>query len=436
MKIISHPTRDTWNVILKRPALSDKIVNKVVADILNNIKTNGDDAVKGYTYKYDKVAINDFNVLPEEFDEAEGMVAPDLKKAIMTARENIEKFHSAQVSVRKIIETTPGVLCWQKSVPIEKVGLYIPGGSAPLFSTVLMLGIPAKLAGCKQIILCTPPNHESKVHPAILYTARLIGLNRIFKIGGIQSIAAMAYGTSTVPHVDKIFGPGNLYVTAAKQLVAMHGVAIDMPPGPSEVAIMADATSIPSFVAADLLSQAEHGADSQVILFTCCEEIIEPINKEIDIQLESLPRKEIAIKALLNSKAIVLDSTEEMLDIANEYAPEHLIIAMEEASLIAEKIINAGSVFIGNYSPESAGDYASGTNHALPTAGYAKGYNGVNLDSFMRKITFQQLSPYGLFNIGPTIEIMAEAEDLKAHKNAASIRIKAIIEEHKKNNHV
>jgi histidinol dehydrogenase len=335
-----------------------------------------------------------------------------------------------------MIETTPGVVCWQKSIPIEKVGLYIPGGSAPLFSTVLMLGIPAKLAGCKEIILCTPPNHEGKVHPAILYTAKLIGLNRIYKIGGIQSIAAMAFGTKTVPHVDKIFGPGNLYVTAAKQLVAMQGVAIDMPAGPSEVAIMADDTSIASFVAADLLSQAEHGADSQVILFTCNEEILDPISKEIDIQLESLPRKEIAKKALANSKAIVLSSETEMLDITNEYAPEHLIIAMDKAQEVAEKIVNAGSVFIGNYSPESAGDYASGTNHALPTAGYAKGYNGVNLDSFMRKITFQQLSQYGLFNIGPTIEIMAEAEELFAHKNAASIRLKAIVNEHKKMDYV
>ena len=335
---------------------------------------------------------------------------------------------------RKVIETTPGVFCWQKSVPIEKVGLYIPGGSAPLFSTVLMLGIPAKLAGCHEIILCTPPDKEGKVHPAILYTAKLIGLTKIYKIGGIQSIAAMAFGTQTVPKVAKIFGPGNLYVTAAKQIVGMHGVAIDMPAGPSEVAIMADHTAIPSFIAADLLSQAEHGADSQVILFTCNEDILESIFKELDAQLEALPRKEIAIKALENSKAIVLNSMDEMLEITNEYAPEHLIIALENAPEIADRIINAGSVFIGNYSPESAGDYASGTNHALPTAGYAKGYSGVNLDSFMKKITFQQLSKYGLFNIGPTIEIMAEAEHLMAHKNAATIRLKAILTESQKGN--
>jgi histidinol dehydrogenase len=332
------------------------------------------------------------------------------------------------------VETTPGVFCWQKSVAIEKVGLYIPGGSAPLFSTVLMLGIPAKMAGCSEIILCTPPNKEGKVHPAILYTAKLIGLTKIYKIGGIQSIAAMAFGTETVTKVAKIFGPGNLYVTAAKQIVGMHGVAIDMPAGPSEVAIMADKSCEPSFIAADLLSQAEHGADSQVILFTCKEEILPEIVKELELQLEQLPRKEIAKKALENSKVIILSSVDEMLEITNDYAPEHLIIAMENAPEIAEKIVNAGSVFLGNYSPESAGDYASGTNHALPTAGYAKGYSGVNLDSFMKKITFQQLSKYGLFNIGPVIEVMAEAEELIAHKNAASIRLKSIINESKKKN--
>lgn len=436
MNIIKYPDRDTWTEILKRPALSDDVVNKVVLEILNDIKARGDRAVRDYTLKFDNVEVEQFAVTEEEFNEAEKFVESDLIKAILVAKENIEKFHSAQTVVRKVIETTPGVLCWQKSVPIEKVGLYIPGGTAPLFSTVLMLGIPARLAGCSDIILCTPPNHQGKVHPAILYTAKLTGVNRIFKIGGIQSVGAMTFGTETVPKVNKIFGPGNLYVTAAKQFAAMHGVAIDMPAGPSEVAIMADATCVPSFVAADLLSQAEHGADSQVILFTCCEEIIEPINKELNIQLEALPRKEIARKALLNSKAIILGTEEELLDITNDYAPEHLIIAMGNATLIAEKVINAGSVFIGNYSPESAGDYASGTNHALPTAGYAKGYNGVNLDSFTRKVTFQQLSPYGLFNIGPTIEIMAEAEELRAHRNAVSIRLKAIVNEHKNNNHV
>lgn len=433
MNVIKYPKKEDWTEILKRPSLGDDMVNQAVLEVLDDVKKNGDAAVSKYTEKFDKVLLKSFLVTEKEFNEAEELVDSTLKKAIQTAKQNIEKFHSAQKTARKVVETTPGVFCWQKSVPIDKVGLYIPGGSAPLFSTVLMLGVPAKLAGCHEIILCSPPNKEGKIHPAILYTAQLIGLKNIYKIGGIQSIAAMAFGTETVPKVAKIFGPGNLYVTAAKQLVGMHGVAIDMPAGPSEVAIMADQTSVPSFIAADLLSQAEHGADSQVILFTCHEEILEAINKELDAQLEKLPRKEIAMKALGNSKAIVLKSVDEMLEITNDYAPEHLIIAMEDAPEVADKIINAGSVFIGNYSPESAGDYASGTNHALPTAGYAKGYSGVNLDSFMKKITFQQLSKYGLFNIGPTIEIMAEAEQLIAHKNAASIRLKAIINESQKN---
>ena len=434
MNVIKYPKKEDWVEILKRPSLGDDMVNQAVLEVLDDVKKNGDAAVSKYTEKFDKVALQNFSVSEAEFNEADELVDSTFKKAIQTAKHNIEKFHSAQKLSRKVVETTPGVFCWQKSVPIEKVGLYIPGGSAPLFSTVLMLGIPAKLAGCHEIILCSPPNKEGKIHPAILYTAKLIGLTRIYKIGGIQSIAAMAFGTQSVPKVAKIFGPGNLYVTAAKQIVGMHGVAIDMPAGPSEVAIMADQTSVPSFIAADLLSQAEHGADSQVILFTCKEEILDAINKELDSQLETLPRKEIAKKALENSRAIVLKSVDEMLEITNEYAPEHLIIAMENAPDVADKIINAGSVFIGNYSPESAGDYASGTNHALPTAGYAKGYSGVNLDSFMKKITFQQLSKYGLFNIGPTIEIMAEAEQLVAHKNAASIRLKAIINESQKNN--
>jgi histidinol dehydrogenase len=434
MNVIRYPKKEDWVEILKRPSLGDDMVNQAVLEVLDGVKKNGDAAVSNYTQKFDKVLLTDFLVSDRELNEADQLVDTSLKKCIQTAKQNIEKFHSAQRMSRKVVETTPGVFCWQKSVPIEKVGLYIPGGSAPLFSTVLMLGVPAKLAGCNEIILCTPPNKEGKVHPAILYTAKLIGLTNIYKIGGIQSIAAMAFGTESVPKVAKIFGPGNLYVTAAKQIVAIHGVAIDMPAGPSEVAIMADQTAVPSFIAADLLSQAEHGADSQVILFTCKDEILESISKEIDSQLEALPRKEIAKKALENSKFIVLKSVDEMLDITNEYAPEHLIIAMEKASEIADRIINAGSVFIGNYSPESAGDYASGTNHALPTAGYAKGYSGVNLDSFMKKITFQQLSKYGLFNIGPTIEILAEAEQLMAHKNAATIRLKAIINESQKTN--
>lgn len=434
MNIFKNPRREEWQELLKRPKLKEEEVYQTVRDVLNDVKQNGDDAVRKYTQLFDKVSINDLKVSAAEFEEAEKQVNPELKKSIQTARSNIEKFHSAQKCSRKVIETTPGVFCWQKSVAIESVGLYIPGGSAPLFSTVLMLGVPAVLAGCKNIALCTPPNKEGKVHPAILYTAKLIGLTDVFKTGGIQSIGAMAYGTQSVPKVNKIFGPGNLYVTAAKQMASVDGVAIDMPAGPSEVAVMADNTSVPAFVAADLLSQAEHGADSQVILFTCDESIIEPIQKELEIQLDVLPRKEIARKALENSKIIILGNETELLDITNQYAPEHLIIAMDKAIDLAEHIVNAGSVFIGNYSCESAGDYASGTNHALPTAGYAKGYSGVNLDSFMKKISFQQLSKYGMFNIGPVIEIMAEAEELIAHKNAATIRLKSIITESKSKN--
>jgi histidinol dehydrogenase len=426
MKIIKYPQRREWIDILKRPSLGDELVNQNVLEVLNNVRTDGDKAIRQFTLKYDKVQLENFVVSKEEFIEAEGMIDVSLKKCIGIARQNIEKFHSSQNSVRKVVETTPGVFCWQKSVPIDTVGLYIPGGTAPLFSTVLMLGIPAKLAGCKRIILCTPPNKEGKVHPAILYTAKIIGLTEVYKIGGIQSIGAMAFGTETIPKVAKIFGPGNLYVTAAKQMVGMQGVAIDMPAGPSEVAILADKTCNPSFIAADLLSQAEHGPDSQVVLITSEESIIEPVLSELDIQLENLPRKEIAIRALENSKVIIVDSISQMIEIVNEYAPEHLIIATDQAIDLAEQITNAGSVFIGNYSPESAGDYASGTNHALPTAGYAKGYSGVNLDSFMKKISFQQLSKYGIFNIGPVIETMAEAEQLFGHKYAATVRLRSI----------
>lgn len=429
MNIIRHPKKSDWDEILKRPSLGDDFVNQNVLEVLNDVRANGDEAVKRYTLKFDKVNIENLKVSATEFDEATALVDQALKKSIETAKQNIQKFHAAQNSARKVVETTPGVFCWQKSVAIETVGLYIPGGSAPLFSTVLMLGIPAKIAGCKRIVLCTPPNKEGKVHPAILYTAKLIGLTEVYKVGGIQSISAMAFGTQSIPKVAKIFGPGNLYVTAAKQMVGMHGVAIDMPAGPSEVAIMADNTCKPAFIAADLLSQAEHGPDSQVVLLTCDESILQAVESELETQLQNLPRKEIAKKALENSKTIILQSTEEMLEIVNEYAPEHLIIATEDAAELAEKITNAGSVFIGNYSPESAGDYASGTNHALPTAGYAKGYSGVNLDSFMKKITFQQLSKYGIFNIGPIIEQMAEAEDLMGHKYAATVRLRSIADD-------
>lgn len=426
MNIIKYPKKEEWNSILKRPSLGDDLVNQNVLEVLNDVRNHGDEAVRRYTLKFDHVELKDWLVSKQEIDEAVSLVDSDLKKSIEIAKKNIEKFHAAQNTSRKVVETTPGVFCWQKSVPIDTVGLYIPGGSAPLFSTVLMLGIPAKIAGCKKVVLCTPPNKEGKVHPAILYTANLIGLTEIYKIGGIQSISAMAFGTESVPKVAKIFGPGNLYVTAAKQMVGLHGVAIDMPAGPSEVAILADQSCKPDFIAADLLSQAEHGPDSQVVLITCNESILPPVLKEIDEQLADLPRRDIARRALENSKAIIVKSTEEMLEIVNEYAPEHLIIATENAPDLAEKITNAGSVFIGHYSPESAGDYASGTNHALPTAGYAKGYSGVNLDSFMKKITFQQLSKYGIFNIGPVIEKMAEAEALMGHKYAATVRLRSI----------
>lgn len=430
MNIIRYPKKNEWIDILKRPSLGDELVNQNVLEILNDVRANGDNAVRHYTMKFDKTDLQSFAVSAREFEEAISLVDSSLKKSIEIAKKNIEKFHAAQNSVRKVVETTPGVFCWQKSVPIDSVGLYIPGGSAPLFSTVLMLGIPAKIAGCKRVILCTPPNKEGKVHPAILYTANLIGLTEIYKVGGIQSISAMAFGTESIPKVAKIFGPGNLYVTAAKQMVGMHGVAIDMPAGPSEVAILADKTCEPAFIAADLLSQAEHGPDSQVVLITYQEGILKPVLDELEIQLENLPRKDIAKKALENSKVIIVESVSEMIEIVNEYAPEHLIIATDMASDLAEQITNAGSVFIGNYSPESAGDYASGTNHALPTAGYAKGYSGVNLDSFMKKITFQQLTKYGIFNIGPVIEDMAEAEHLQGHKYAASVRLKFIANEH------
>lgn len=426
MNIIKYPKKEEWNSILKRPSLGDDLVNQNVIEVLNDVRNHGDEAVRRYTLKFDHVELKDLLVSKQEIHEAVSLVDSDLKKSIEIAKKNIEKFHAAQNTSRKVVETTPGVFCWQKSVPIDTVGLYIPGGSAPLFSTVLMLGIPAKIAGCKKVVLCTPPNKEGKVHPAILYTANLIGLTEIYKIGGIQSISAMAFGTESVPKVAKIFGPGNLYVTAAKQMVGLHGVAIDMPAGPSEVAILADQSCKPDFIAADLLSQAEHGPDSQVVLITCNESILPPVLKEIDEQLANLPRRDIARRALENSKAIIVKSTEEMLEIVNEYAPEHLIIATENAPDLAERITNAGSVFIGHYSPESAGDYASGTNHALPTAGYAKGYSGVNLDSFMKKITFQQLSKYGIFNIGPVIEKMAEAEALMGHKYAATVRLRSI----------
>ncbi len=432
MKTVKYPNRSEWNALLKRPAMNVASLESIVSSVLSDIKVNGDAAVKKYTLQFDKVVIENLLVTEEEFIEAEKNVSSELKAAIQLAKSNIEKFHIAQKEESKIIETIEGVKCWRKSVAIEKVGLYIPGGSAPLFSTILMLGIPAQIAGCREIILCTPPSPLERglrgeaINAAILYTAKLVGISKVFKIGGVQAIGAMAYGTESVPKVFKIFGPGNQYVTCAKQLINKEGVAIDMPAGPSEVAVLADETCVPEFVAADLLSQAEHGADSQVILVSDNETVIANIQQELAKQLELLPRRELTAKALENSKAILVKDKNEAIDLLNEYAPEHLIIACKDDEQLAEKVINAGSVFLGNYSCESAGDYASGTNHTLPTNGYAKAYSGVSLDSFVKKITFQKLTKTGIQNIGKAIELMAEAEGLQAHKNAVTSRIKSV----------
>jgi histidinol dehydrogenase len=423
MEIYRYPLLKSWPEITKRPFAnhSDKI--DTVREVMLNIRENGDDALREYTKRFDLVDIVDFKVTTEEIEEAIRKVEPELKEAIAIAANNIDLFHVAQKIPHRIIETMPGVKCWQKSVPIEHVGLYIPGGSAPLFSTVLMLGIPALIAGCKNVVLCTPPDREGKIHPAILYAASVCHITEIFKVGGMQAIGAMAYGTESVPKVEKIFGPGNSWVTAAKQFVAMADCAIDMPAGPSEVAVMADKSANPSFVAADLLSQAEHGPDSQVILVTTDEQLIADVIENIGLQLKELPRLATATKALENSRAILVNDLEEMVGLINFYAPEHLIIATQNAAEIAEEISNAGSVFIGNYSPESAGDYASGTNHTLPTNGWARSFSGIGLDSFCKKITFQEITKEGIQQLGPTIEKMAEAEQLFAHKNAATLRM-------------
>jgi histidinol dehydrogenase len=423
IEIIKYPSKEDWKKILKRPRFNPYTMEETVLNILEQVKNHGDEAVAKFTNEFDGVYLDDFTVSKTEFDEAEKDLSDAVKKSISTAIKNIERFHRNQIVPEKPIETSPGVKCWQRSVAIEKVGLYIPGGTAPLFSTLLMLGIPAKIVGCREIVVCTPPHSNGKIHPAILYSCKLIGLSKVFKIGGIQAIAAMAYGTETVPAVYKIFGPGNQYVTTAKLMVNREGVAIDMPAGPSEVALLADETGVPSFIASDLLSQAEHGVDSQVMLITTMEEIVKPILAELMAQLDKLPRKEIASRALENSKIIILESEDEMVDLMNEYAPEHLILALKNSEAIASRIINAGSVFLGNYSPESAGDYASGTNHTLPTNGYAKVYGGVNIDSFIKKITFQQISEYGLFNIGSAVMEMAAIEDLEGHKNAVKLRL-------------
>ena len=423
MKVINEPSTNEWASILARPTIDAALLNEKVNAIIEEVSVGGDDAIKKFTLQFDRVSINEFKVTAEKIAATENLISAGLKTAIQLAKVNIEVFHHSQIQKVERIETMPGVWCWRKSVGIEKVGIYIPGGSAPLFSTVLMLGVPAKMAGCKEIILCTPPNEQGEIHPAILYAASLVGVTAIYSVGGAQAIAAMAYGTATIPKVHKIFGPGNQYVTAAKQLVQQNGMAIDMPAGPSEVCVWADENAIPSFVAADLLSQAEHGPDSQVILIANNTVIVEAIQREIDLQLTVLTRKEFAAKALANSKAIILSNQDQAIDLINAYAPEHLILSVDNALQIADKIINAGSVFIGNYSPESVGDYASGTNHTLPTNGYAKAYSGVSLDSFVKKITFQQLTERGLMNIAPTVIEMADAEGLQAHSNAVSVRL-------------
>ncbi len=426
MNVVKYPSKADWKQLLSRPALSVEGLYERVQTVLDTVRKGGDKALKDYELQFDKVQLDSLAVSQAELDEAAALVPAELRSAIDRAAQNIRKFHESQLPQLSKVETTPGVTCWQKAVPITKVGLYIPGGTAPLFSTVLMLAIPARTAGCSEIVLCTPPGRDRKVNPAILYAAQVAGVNRFFKLGGSQAIAAMAYGTESVPKVSKIFGPGNPYVTAAKQIVSLKDVAIDMPAGPSEVEVIADAQANPAFVAADLLSQAEHGRDSQVILLTTSEELIEKVQAEVDRQVALLPRNEIAEASLGNSRMILLSNDDEIIEMTNEYAPEHLIIQTQNASELAERVVNAGSVFIGPWSPESAGDYASGTNHTLPTSGYAKAYSGVNIDSFMRKITFQQLTRDGLKSLGPVIETMAAGEYLDAHKNAVTLRLKEL----------
>ena len=421
-----NPARETWSEILKRPLFDVSELYGKVQSILNEIRKNGDSALKKYTFKFDGIELESLIVSEKEIEEATNLIDSKLKESIELASENIRVFHTSQQTENKKIETQPGVTCWQKTVAIEKVGLYIPGGTAPLFSTVLMLAIPAQIAGCKEIVLCSPPDKTGKIHPVILYAAKVAGVTQIYKLGGVQAVGAMAYGTETVPKIDKIFGPGNQYVMAAKQLVSMNDVSIDMPAGPSEVLVIADETSNPAFVASDLLSQAEHGVDSQVVLCANNWDIIDKVIVEIEKQILLLPRKEIASKALKNSILIVQENKKEQIDLINEYAPEHLIISTKNYMEIAENIVNAGSVFLGELTPESAGDYASGTNHTLPTNGWARSYSGVNLDSFLKKITFQEITKEGLKSIGPAIEIMAAAEELEAHKNAVTLRLKEI----------
>lgn len=429
MKVIKYPTPDQWDDLLKRPEIESENLFAQVQTILNEVKSRGDDALYEFNLKFDKIKLDSLLVKEEELQEANTLVSSALKEAIKVAYQNIYKFHSSQQVEEKKVETMAGVTCWRKAIPIEKVGLYIPGGTAPLFSTVLMLAIPAKIAGCKEVVLCTPPNTSGKIAPAILYAAQVAGVNKIYKVGGAQAIGAMAYGTESIPKVYKIFGPGNQYVTAAKQLVSLKNVAIDMPAGPSEVAVLADESANPIFVAADLLSQAEHGIDSQVLLVTTHEALIQEVEEEIDKQLKNLPRRELTEKTLLNSKIILVQSIEEGMSMINSYAPEHLIVEVKNYHEVAKLVVNAGSVFLGSYTPESAGDYASGTNHTLPTNGHARAYSGVSLDSFVRKTTFQEITQEGLQKLGPTIEVLAQNELLDAHKNAVTLRLKTLQKE-------
>ncbi len=425
MQFIKYPLRESWGELLKRPTTSLEEIEGRVIPVLQDIKQRGDEALKAYTEKFDGVQLDSIAVSEQEILQAVSEVSPVLKEAIQTAKRNIEQFHVSQQQPLEAVETMPGVHCWRKSVAIDKVGLYVPGGTAPLFSTVLMLAVPAKIAGCKEVVLCSPPDKNGNIHPAIIYTAHLCGVTKLYKIGGAQAIAAMAYGTESVPQVHKIFGPGNQYVTAAKQLVNKEGIAIDMPAGPSEVLVIGDDESRPDFIAADLLSQAEHGIDSQVLFVTTEEAYLNLVHFAIDQQLQNLPRKEIIQQTLVNSKLIVVKDIEEAIELSNYYAPEHLILQTRNAELLAEKVVNAGSVFIGHYAPESAGDYASGTNHTLPTNGHARAYSGVSLDSFVKKITFQQITKEGLQQLGETIEVMAANEQLDAHKNAVTIRLRS-----------
>jgi histidinol dehydrogenase len=423
MQIIRYPSKENWEDLVKRPSIDGSLLLKQVGKIMGDVKKTGDKALKKYAKKFDGVAVRNLAVSDKELKDAEKKVSDSLKSAIDIALSNITKFHSIQLEQPQVVATTEGVNCWRKSIPLQRVGLYIPGGSAPLFSTVMMLGVPAMIAGCRQVVLCTPPSKDGSIHPAILYTAKKVGITEIYRVGGAQAIAAMAYGTEKIKKVDKIFGPGNQYVTAAKQLVQLDGISIDMPAGPSEVCVIADASGNPDFIASDLLSQAEHGPDSQVIFVTTDEQLIEKTKRSVAQQLDLLERKEIATRALENSKMILLKEFTEVIDFANEYASEHLIIASDNANAYADSIVHAGSVFLGNYTPESAGDYASGTNHTLPTNGYARAYSGVSVDSFVKKVTFQHISREGIQGLGKTIVVLAEAEGLDAHANAVKIRM-------------